>query len=93
LAKEVMNLVLRSIFIHTSEEFLTWLKILRHEADGFTSPPKEGVLRIFTNVKNPSPLAGIEPTNLQSNGKHVSHCTTEDDLGSAPQNRNGMTPR
>jgi hypothetical protein len=33
-----MNLGLRSIFVHTS-------KILRHGADGFTSPTKEGMLR------------------------------------------------
>jgi hypothetical protein len=26
---------------------------LRHGTDGFTSPPKEGVLRIFTPQKNP----------------------------------------
>jgi hypothetical protein len=28
--------------------FSTCLKILRHGADDFTSPPKESVLRIFT---------------------------------------------
>jgi hypothetical protein len=26
---------------------------LRHGTDGFTSPPKEGVLRIFFDLKNP----------------------------------------
>jgi hypothetical protein len=29
-------------------------------ADGFTSPPKEGVLRIFIALKNPSPSAEFE---------------------------------
>jgi hypothetical protein len=31
---------------------LTFGKILRHGADGFTSPPKEVVLRIFIALKN-----------------------------------------
>jgi hypothetical protein len=34
-------------FFHTSNGSLTCHKILRHGADGFTSLPKEGVLRIF----------------------------------------------
>ena len=36
---------------------------LRHGIDGFTSPPKEGVLRIFS--------AGFEPANLGTKGQHV----------------------
>jgi hypothetical protein len=31
--------------------------------DGFTSPPKEVVLRIFITLKNPSPSVGIEPAS------------------------------
>jgi hypothetical protein len=46
-------------------------KILRHGADGFTSSPKEGVLRIFIALKNPSPSAGFESANLEPNGKHA----------------------
>jgi hypothetical protein len=46
LAKEITNSALRSIF-HTSKLSLTCRKILPHGADGFTSTPKEGVLRIF----------------------------------------------
>jgi hypothetical protein len=42
-------------------------------ADGFTSPPKEGVLRIFIVFKDPLPSAGIEPANLGSNSKHAGH--------------------
>jgi hypothetical protein len=34
---------------------------LRHGTDGFTSPPKEGVLRIFFALKNPTASAGFEP--------------------------------
>jgi hypothetical protein len=43
------------------------------------SPLTEGVLRIFIAPKSPSPLAEIEPANLESNGKHANHYTTEDD--------------
>jgi hypothetical protein len=43
-------------------------KIL-HGADGFTSPPKEGVLRIFITLKNPSPLAGSEPANFEAESR------------------------
>ena len=32
-----------------------------HGTDGFTSPPKEGVLRIFFRPKNPTASAGFEP--------------------------------
>jgi hypothetical protein len=56
---------------------LTWRKILRFVADSFTSPPKEGVLRIFITLKNASPSAGSEPSNLGSNGKHANHYITE----------------
>jgi hypothetical protein len=73
-----MNLALWSIFVRTSKGFLTCHKIL-HGADSFTYPPKEGVLRIFVALKNPSASAGIERVNLVSNGKHASHYTTEDD--------------
>jgi len=43
---------------------------LRHGTDGFTSPPKEGVLRIFFALKNPTALAGFEPANLGTKGQH-----------------------
>ena len=36
---------------------------VRHETDGFTSPPKEGVLRIFFRPKNPTASDGFEPAN------------------------------
>jgi len=44
---------------------------LRHGTDGFTSPPKEGVLRIFFVLKNPTASAGFEPANLGTKGQHV----------------------
>jgi hypothetical protein len=53
--------------------------MLRQGADGFTSPPKEVVLRIFIALKNPPLLSGFEPVNLGSNGKHDNHYTIEKD--------------
>ena len=44
---------------------------LRHGTDGFTSPPKEGVLRIFFRPKNPTTSAGFEPANLGTKGQHA----------------------
>ena len=44
---------------------------LRHGTDGFTSPPKEGVVRIFFCPKNPSASAGSEPANLGTKGQHT----------------------
>jgi hypothetical protein len=51
---------LRNISIHARKVLLHAVN-LRHETDGFTSPPKEVVLRIFITLKNPSTSAGIEP--------------------------------
>jgi hypothetical protein len=44
---------------------------LRHGTDGFSSPPKEGVLRIFFAFKNPTASTGFEPTNLGAKGQHA----------------------
>ena len=46
-------------------------KNLRHGTDGFTSPPKEGVLRIFFRLKNPTASAGFEPANLGTKDQHA----------------------
>jgi hypothetical protein len=43
---------------------------LRHGTDGFSSPPKEGVLRIFS-PKNPTVSAGCKPANLGTKGQHT----------------------
>jgi hypothetical protein len=51
LAKE-MNLALRGVFVHTSKGFLTCRKVLWHGANGFTSPPKKDVLRIFITLED-----------------------------------------
>jgi hypothetical protein len=44
---------------------------LRHGIDGFTSPPKEGVLRIFFALKNPTASVGFEPANLSTKSQHA----------------------
>ena len=43
---------------------------LRHGTDGFTSLPKEGVLKIFL-PKYPTASAGFEPANLGTEGQHA----------------------
>jgi hypothetical protein len=42
---------LQNIYIHTTKWLFTCRKILQHGADGFTSPAKEGMLRIFITLK------------------------------------------
>ena len=44
---------------------------MRHGTNSFTSLPKEGVLRIFFALKNPTASAGFEPVNLGTKGQHV----------------------
>jgi hypothetical protein len=46
---------------------------LRHGADGFTSPPKAGILRIFFSPKDPTPSAEFERANLGTRGQHANH--------------------
>jgi hypothetical protein len=43
---------------------LTYRKILRRGTSGFTYQTKEGVLRIFIGLKNPSPWLGSNPRPL-----------------------------
>jgi hypothetical protein len=64
-AKEMMASALRSIFVHTSKVIFTCRKILRHGASGFTSTPKEGVLRIFIALNYLSPRPGLTPRTLR----------------------------
>jgi hypothetical protein len=49
--------------LHVTFRDLLHVVKLRHGTDGFTSPPKEGVLRIFS--------AGCEPANLGTKGQHA----------------------
>jgi hypothetical protein len=59
-----MNLTLRSIYVHTSKRLLICIKILCHEADDFTSPPKEGVVQSFISLKIHLPWPGLNPQTL-----------------------------
>ena len=43
---------------------------MRHGTNGFTSLPKEDVLRIFFALKNPTASAGFGPANLGTKGQH-----------------------
>jgi hypothetical protein len=66
----MMNFASWIISFMLRKVLLTCHKILQHGANGFTSPPKEGMLWTFIAHKNLSPSVGIEPTNLGSNGKN-----------------------
>jgi hypothetical protein len=46
---------------------------LRHGTDGFTSPPKEVVLRIFITLKNPSTLGPVASTLTTSPPRHIAN--------------------
>ena len=50
---------------------------LRHGVDGFASPPKEGVLRIFFALKNPKASVGFEPANLGTKGQNATSRPTK----------------
>ena len=52
-------------FCHVTFRDLLHAVNLRHGTDGFTSPPKEGVL------KNPTASVGFEPANLGTKGQHA----------------------
>jgi hypothetical protein len=77
-----MNLASRSSFVHTSKGLLTHRKILRHGADSFTSPPKEGVLRILSSSKIHCPRPR-RTREIVFSGKHASSCTSEDESQSS----------
>ena len=54
--------------IHVTFRDLLHALNIRHGTEGFTSPPKEGVLMIFFALKNPTASVGFEPTNLGIKG-------------------------
>jgi hypothetical protein len=55
----------------------TLSKILWHGVDTVTSPLKEGVLWIFTALKNSLPPPGLNPQTLGPMAKHVKHYITK----------------
>jgi hypothetical protein len=68
-AKNVREFCLNADF-HVTFRYLLHAVKLRHGTDGFTSSPKEGVLRIF-RPKNPMASAGCESLNLGTKGQHA----------------------
>jgi hypothetical protein len=49
---------------NASRDLFTRYKILRHGTSGFSSHPKEDVLRIFIALRNPSPRPALNPRTL-----------------------------
>jgi hypothetical protein len=80
IAMKIMSVCLTKRLLHNSNASLIRRKILRGAADGFTSPPNEGVLRIIMTLKNASPFVRFEPANLGSNGKQANQQTIKDDI-------------
>ena len=60
---------LKMPYFHVTFRDLLHAVNLRHGTDGFTSPQKEGVLRIFFALKNPTASVGFEPANLGTKGQ------------------------
>jgi len=65
--REMSGKICLNAEFHVTFRDLLHVIILRHGTDGFTSPPKEGVLRIF-RPKNPTASAGCEPANVGTKG-------------------------
>jgi len=68
-ARNVREFCLNADF-HVTFRYLLHAVKLRHGTDGSTSPPKEGVLRIF-RPKNLTALARCEPLDLGTKGQHA----------------------
>jgi hypothetical protein len=56
--------------IHVTFRYLLHAVNLRYGTHSFTSPPKEGVLRIFFALKTPTASVEFEPANLGTKGQH-----------------------
>jgi hypothetical protein len=74
MGEEMADSILRTIcdFYGKCTDLLHAVK-LRHGTDGFTSPPKEGMLRNFVARKNPKASPGFEPANSGTRGQHANH--------------------
>ena len=62
---------------HVTSRYLLHAVNIRHGTDDFTSLPKEGVLRIFFALKNPTDSAGFEPAYLDTKGQHATSRPTK----------------
>ena len=56
---------------HATSRDLLHAVNLRHGASGFTSLPKEGVVRMFFALKNPTASAGFETAILGAKSQHA----------------------
>jgi hypothetical protein len=65
--RNILEFCLNANFQVTFRDLLHVVQ-LRYGTFGFTSPPKEGVLRIF-RLKNQTASAGYEPANLGTKGQ------------------------
>jgi hypothetical protein len=65
---------------HVNGRVLLHAANLRHGTDGFTSPPKEGMLWIF-RLKNPTASAGFEPAILGTKGQQLNCKYTDYSIG------------
>jgi hypothetical protein len=59
MAKKMMYLAFKASLFTLQSDFFAYSKLLQHGATGFTSPPKEGILRIFITLKNPLLRLGL----------------------------------
>jgi hypothetical protein len=58
---------------------------LRHGTDGFTSPPKEGVLRIFSPLKIRRLRPGLKPRTWVPKGRHATSIRPKPMPGNYPE--------
>ena len=68
---ETFRQILPRIWLPRDSRDLLHAANLRHGTNGFTSPPKGGVLRIFFALKNPTASTGFEPANLGTKRQHA----------------------
>ena len=68
--REICPVILSKFRLPLKFRDLLHAENLRHGTEGFTSPPKEGVLRSFFRPKYPTASAGFEPSNLGTKGQH-----------------------
>jgi hypothetical protein len=74
MGEEMADSILRTIYdVHGKCTDVLDAAKLRRGTDGFTSPPKEGMQRIFCRPKNPTASAGFEPASLGTRGQHANH--------------------
>ena len=69
--REICGKFCLNVDFHVTFRDLLHAVKLRHGTDGFTSPPKEVVQRIFFRLKNPTASAWCEPANWGTKGQHA----------------------